>query len=144
MKKRYMEDWRESKYLQIPGLKDNTTYYIYALLYDNDGVPAGLSRATATTKAKANDEFSVNVTDIKSNTATVTFTPKDTKAAGKGLATGATPGLATLNTPTLWLFLIGLLPAWIAPPPLRGLDAMRPPVATAVDERTERREGALR
>lgn len=39
MKKRYMEDWRESKYLQIPGLKDNTTYYIYALLYDNDGVP---------------------------------------------------------------------------------------------------------
>ena len=28
----------------------------------------------------------------------VTFTPKDTKAAGKGLATGATPGLATLNT----------------------------------------------
>ena len=39
----------------------------------------------------------------------VTFTPKDTKAAGKGLATGATPGLATLNTPTLWLFLIGLL-----------------------------------
>ena len=25
MKKRYMEDWRESKYLQIPGLKDNTT-----------------------------------------------------------------------------------------------------------------------
>ena len=77
MKKRYMEDWRESKYLQIPGLKDNTTYYIYALLYDNDGVPAGLSRATATTKAKANDEFSVNVTDIKSNTATVTFTPKD-------------------------------------------------------------------
>ena len=26
--------------------------------------------------------------------------PKDTKAAGKGLATGATPGLATLNTPT--------------------------------------------
>lgn len=40
-------------------------------------MPAGLSRATATTKAKANDEFSVNVTDIKSNTATVTFTPKD-------------------------------------------------------------------
>lgn len=34
MKKRYMEDWRESKYLQIPGLKNNTTYYIYALLYD--------------------------------------------------------------------------------------------------------------
>lgn len=39
MKKRYMEDWRESKYLKIPGLKSNTTYYLYALLYDQDGVP---------------------------------------------------------------------------------------------------------
>lgn len=39
----------------------------------------------------------------------ITFTPKDTKAAGQGLATGATPGMATLNNPTLWLFLIGLL-----------------------------------
>lgn len=77
MKERYMEDWRESKYLQIPGLKSNTTYYLYALLYDQDGVPAGISRATATTKAKTNDEFTVNVTDIKSNTANVTFTPKD-------------------------------------------------------------------
>ena len=39
----------------------------------------------------------------------ITFTPKDTKAAGQGLATGATPGMATLNSPVLWLFLIGLL-----------------------------------
>ncbi|RBP97602.1 guanine permease [Bifidobacterium aemilianum] len=43
------------------------------------------------------------------NVGLVTFTPKDAKAAGKGLATSATPGLATLNSPTLWLFLIGLL-----------------------------------
>lgn len=43
------------------------------------------------------------------NVGFITFTPKDTKAAGKGLATAATPGLATLNNPTLWLFLIGLL-----------------------------------
>lgn len=35
----------------------------------------------------------------------ITFTPdKETTAA-----VGATPGLATLNTPTLWLFLIGLV-----------------------------------
>ena len=39
----------------------------------------------------------------------ITFTPKDTKAAGQGLATGATPGMATLNSPVLWLFLIGLV-----------------------------------
>ena len=39
----------------------------------------------------------------------ITFTPKDTKAAGQGLATGATPGMSTLNSPVLWLFLIGLL-----------------------------------
>ncbi|KAB7788964.1 NCS2 family permease [Bifidobacterium leontopitheci] len=43
------------------------------------------------------------------NVSLVTFTPKDTKAAGKGLASAATPGLAVLNTPTIWLFLIGLL-----------------------------------
>lgn len=39
----------------------------------------------------------------------ITFTTKDAESAGKGLSTGATPGLATLNSPTLWLFLIGLL-----------------------------------
>ena len=36
----------------------------------------------------------------------VTFTPDE---ATTEKAVGATPGLATLNTPTLWLFLIGLL-----------------------------------
>ncbi|MDO4913246.1 MAG: NCS2 family permease [Bifidobacteriaceae bacterium] len=39
----------------------------------------------------------------------IKFTPKDTKAAGQGLATGATPGIATFSDPTLWLFLIGLV-----------------------------------
>ncbi|PKV05175.1 NCS2 family permease [Bifidobacterium pseudolongum] len=39
----------------------------------------------------------------------ITFTTKDAESAGKGLSTGATPGLATFNSPTLWLFLIGLL-----------------------------------
>ena len=42
-----------------------------------------------------------------------TFTPKDTKAAGKGLATAATPGLAVMNNPTIWLFIIGLVLAII-------------------------------
>ncbi|MBT1173714.1 NCS2 family permease [Bifidobacterium sp. MA2] len=43
------------------------------------------------------------------NVGLITFTPKDAKAAGKGLATAATPGLATFNDPVLWVFLIGLL-----------------------------------
>ena len=43
------------------------------------------------------------------NVGLITFTPKDTKAAGKGLATAATPGLTTFNTPVLWVFLIGLV-----------------------------------
>ena len=38
-----------------------------------------------------------------------TFTTKDAKAAGKGLATAATPGLAVMNNPTIWLFVIGLI-----------------------------------
>lgn len=36
------------------------------------------------------------------------FTTKDADAAAQGFATGATPGLAVFNTPTIWLFLIGL------------------------------------
>ena len=43
------------------------------------------------------------------NVGLITFTPKDTKAAGQGLATAATPGLATFTDPVLWVFLIGLL-----------------------------------
>lgn len=43
------------------------------------------------------------------NVGLIKFTPSDPKSAGKGLATAATPGLATLNTPVLWVFLFGLL-----------------------------------
>lgn len=43
------------------------------------------------------------------NVGLISFTPKDTKAAGKGLATAATPGLSVLDKPELWVFLIGLL-----------------------------------
>lgn len=77
IKEKYNDQFTESKYFKIPGMEPSTTYHIYALLYDQDGVPAGVSHATATTQAKAQDEFQVSVSDIKSNTATVTFTPKD-------------------------------------------------------------------
>lgn len=77
IKARYNDEFRESKYLMIPGMQPATTYYIYALLYDQDGVPAGVSRATATTQEKAQDEFQVSVSDVTSSTATVSFTPKD-------------------------------------------------------------------
>lgn len=43
------------------------------------------------------------------NVGLITFTPKDTEAAGKGLATAATPGLATFDNKVLWVFLIGLV-----------------------------------
>lgn len=43
------------------------------------------------------------------NVGFIQFTPSDPAAAANGGAISATPGLATLNTPTLWLFLIGLL-----------------------------------
>ncbi|MEK0224783.1 NCS2 family permease [Bifidobacterium mongoliense] len=43
------------------------------------------------------------------NVGLITFTPKDIKAAGKGLPTEAVPGLAVLDKPVLWVFLIGLL-----------------------------------
>lgn len=77
VKARYNDEFRESKYLMIPGMQPATTYYIYALLYDQDGVPAGVSRATATTQEKVQDEFQVSVSDVAASTATVTFTPKD-------------------------------------------------------------------
>ncbi|EFA22834.1 NCS2 family permease [Bifidobacterium gallicum] len=43
------------------------------------------------------------------NVGFINFTTKDPDSASHGLATAATPGLAAINNPTLWLFLIGLL-----------------------------------
>ena len=43
------------------------------------------------------------------NVGLITFTTKDAESAGQGLATAATPGLATFDNKTLWVFLIGLL-----------------------------------
>ncbi len=70
--------------------------------------------------------------------------------AGAGIdPTNLNPSLQPLEWPQLAAvpvagILIGLLPAWIAPPPLRGRDAAEPPVPVAEDEAVERREGALR
>lgn len=40
-------------------------------------MPAGISKASATTKSAAKDLFTINVTDVTKTSATVTFTPKD-------------------------------------------------------------------
>ena len=77
IKEKYNDQFTESKYFKIPGMEPSTTYHIYALLYDQDGVPAGVSHATATTQAKAQDAFQLNVSGITASTASVTFTPKD-------------------------------------------------------------------
>lgn len=80
VKERFNDDFSESKYLNLQGFKPETTYYIYVLLYDTDGVVAGLSTAMATTaKEKMKDEFLVKVSNVSSSNASVTFTPKDKK-----------------------------------------------------------------
>lgn len=48
----YQDNFTESKYLKIDSLSRGTTYYIYAQLYDKDGVAAGLSMTQATTDAE--------------------------------------------------------------------------------------------
>lgn len=77
IKSKYNDEFDESKFLRIPNLDAGTTYYFYALLFDKDGVPAGISKASATTKSAAKDLFTINVTDVTKTSATVTFTPKD-------------------------------------------------------------------
>lgn len=80
IKEKYNDKFSESKFLRIPNFEAGTTYYIYALMYDQDGVVAGLSKTSATTlntQQQATDEFSIDVTDVTKTTATVSFTPKD-------------------------------------------------------------------
>ena len=61
---KYNDRFDDSRYFKIPNLDPGTTYHIYALLFDETGVAAGLSHATATTLEKqANDEFSINVNE---------------------------------------------------------------------------------
>ena len=80
IKEKYNDKFCESKFLRIPNFEAGTTYYIYALMYDQDGVVAGLSKTSATTlnaQQQATDEFSIDVTDVTKTTATVSYTPKD-------------------------------------------------------------------
>lgn len=79
IKLKYNEDYKESKYLRIPNCEPGTKYYIYALMYDQDGVPAGIAKTSATTLEKqvAKDEFAITVNDVTKTYASITFTPKD-------------------------------------------------------------------
>lgn len=77
IKAKYNDEFDEAKFLRIPNLDAGTTYYFYALMFDKDGVPAGVSMASATTKQEATDQFAISVTDITKNSATVNITPKD-------------------------------------------------------------------
>lgn len=49
MKEKFNDNFNKSKFLRIPELKPGTKYYIYALMYDHDGVVAGFAQTSATT-----------------------------------------------------------------------------------------------
>ena len=49
IKQRFNDRFTEDKFLRIPNFEAGTTYYIYALMYDQDGVAAGLAETSATT-----------------------------------------------------------------------------------------------
>ena len=74
---KYNDQFKESKFLRIPNFEPGTTYYIYALMYDKDGVAAGIAKTSATTLAAEKNQFTINVKDITKTSATITFTPKD-------------------------------------------------------------------
>lgn len=76
--KKYNDRFEDSRYFKIPSLEPATTYHIYALLFDNTGVAAGLSHVAVTTlEKKATDEFSIKVNQTTKTYASLTFTPKD-------------------------------------------------------------------
>lgn len=77
IKSKYNDRFDEEKFLRIPNFEEGTTYYIYALLFDKDGVAAGLAKTSATTLAPVQDEFKIDVNSVTMNSAMLTFTPKD-------------------------------------------------------------------
>ncbi|MEE0317830.1 MAG: hypothetical protein UDS46_10100 [Bacteroidales bacterium] len=77
IKSKYNDRFDEEKFLRIPNFEEGTTYYIYALLFDKDGVAAGLAKTSATTLAPVQDEFKIDVNSVMMNSAMLTFTPKD-------------------------------------------------------------------
>lgn len=76
---KYNDDFKESKFLGLRGLEPATKYYIYALMFDQDGVAAGIAKTSATTLEQqvATDEFAITVNDVTKQYASITFTPKD-------------------------------------------------------------------
>lgn len=81
MRERYQDEFADSKYFRLPGLQPQTTYHAYALLYDADGVAAGLSEATFTTQA-ALAPLALSVQPSASDAA-ITITPSADFADGK-------------------------------------------------------------
>ncbi len=77
IREKYNDQFYESKFLRIPNFEPATTYYIYALMFDKDGVPAGIAKTSATTLENVQDEFKIDVEYVMKNSATITFTPKD-------------------------------------------------------------------
>ncbi len=77
IREKYNDQFYESKFLRIPNFEPGTTYYIYTLLFDKDGVPAGIAKTSATTLAPVSDEFKIEVSNVMKNSAMITFTPKD-------------------------------------------------------------------
>ena len=79
IKTKYNDEFKEAKFLRIPNFEPGTKYYIYALMFDQDGVAAGIASTSATTLEKqvAKDEFTIGVDGITKTYASVTFTPKD-------------------------------------------------------------------
>ncbi len=74
----YNDRFDDSRYFRISNLDPGTTYHIYALMFDETGVAAGLAYATATTlDKKENDKFSITVNETTKTYASLTFTPKD-------------------------------------------------------------------
>lgn len=79
IKSKYNDEFKESKFLRIPNFESGTKYYIYALMFDQDSVAAGIAKTSATTLEKqvAKDEFAITVNDVTKTSASITFTPKD-------------------------------------------------------------------
>lgn len=75
MRERYQDEFADSKYFRLPVLQPQTTYHAYAMLYDADGVVAGLSEATFTTQP-GSAAFALGVQPSASDAA-ITITPAD-------------------------------------------------------------------
>lgn len=81
MRERFQDEFADSKYFRLPGLQPQTTYHAYAMLYDADGVAAGLSEATFTTRPER-ASLTLGVQPSASDAA-ITITPSADFDSGK-------------------------------------------------------------